>query len=74
VYKSGVKDWESEEQIKAQLRDLTERTRRLRQELDALVRPAASSPTRGFIQRQSWPKAQPPEVAGERRRRPRKSR
>lgn len=68
-----VKDWEGEEEIKAQLRELTKKTRKLRQDLDALVRPSEPTPSRAFIHRQSWPKA-PPTVAAERRRRPRKPR
>jgi hypothetical protein len=67
-----VKDWEGEEQIKAQLRELTDRTRKLRQDLDELVRPPDPSPTRAFIHRHSWPKlpaAQPdrPQKRGKKR-------
>ena len=69
-----MKDWESEEQIKADLRELTNKTRKLREDLDALVRPASPNPARAFIHRQAWPKAQVPEVAAERPREPRKKR
>lgn len=65
-----MKDWESEEQIKADLRELTSKTRKLREDLDALVKPSSPSPARAFIHRQSWPKAQLPEVASEQPKRP----
>jgi hypothetical protein len=73
VYKLTVKDWEGEEEIKAQLRELTSRTRKLREDLNALVRPPVPSPTRAFIHRQSWPK-DTPAVAAERPRKSRKKR
>jgi hypothetical protein len=67
VYRKTVKDWEGEEEIKAQLRELTDRTRKLREDLTALVRPATAKPTRAFIHRQAWP-ATPPVVATARER------
>jgi len=73
VYKTTVKDWEGEEEIKAQLRELTDRTRKLREDLTALVRPSAAKPARAFIHRQAWP-VNPPATAPERTRRPRKKR
>jgi hypothetical protein len=71
-----VKDWHSEEEIKAQLRELTERTRKLRHDLDEMVRPGEPNPARAFIHRQMWPKAQPlpPAAAAERKRKPKKPR
>jgi hypothetical protein len=71
-----VKDWHSEDEIKAQLRELTERTRKLRHDLDEMVRPAEPNPTRAFIHRQVWPKnpAAAPAAAAERKRKPRKPR
>ena len=72
-----VKDWHSEDEIKAQLRELTEKTRRLRHDLDEMVRPAEPNPARAFIHRQVWPKSQaptPPPVAAERKRKPRNPR
>jgi hypothetical protein len=74
-----VKDWHSEDEIKAQLRELTERTRKLRHDLDGMVRPAAEpNPARAFIHRQGWPKnpPKPPaqEVAADRKRKPKKPR
>lgn len=68
-----MKDWEGEEQIKSQLRELTERTRALREDLDALVRPSTPSPTRAFIHRQSWPESRASDLADPKRgkRRPR---
>lgn len=58
-----MKNWEGENEIKAQLRELTERTRQLRHDLDALVRPAAPNPTRAFIHPQEWPKPEPAAAA-----------
>lgn len=66
---NAVKDWAGEEDIKAQLRELTKRTRELRHDLDALVRPPAASPARAFIHRQAWPKAAPDQAAEQPRRR-----
>ena len=70
---NAVKDWAGEDDIKAQLRELTRRTRELRRDLDAMVRPPAGNPARAFIHRQSWPKS-PPDVAADTppRRRPKK--
>ncbi len=43
-----MKDWHSEEQIKAQLRELTEQTRKLRNDLYALIRPSKKLSAPGF--------------------------
>ena len=67
-----MKDWAGENEIKAQLRALTEETRKLRRDLDALVRPPATNPTRAFIHRQSWPKTPPTVAAEEQGRGPRR--
>ena len=71
-----MKDWHSEEDIKAQLRELTERTRKLRHDLDEMVRPSEPNPARAFIHRQVWPKSQAatPATAAERKRKTKKPR
>jgi Asp-tRNA(Asn)/Glu-tRNA(Gln) amidotransferase A subunit family amidase len=62
-------EWQSEDEIKAQLRELTEETRKVREDLDALVRPPTTSPTRAFIHKQAGPKAAKPAVVNDRRQR-----
>jgi hypothetical protein len=44
-----MKDWHSEEEIKAQLRELTNQTRKLRSELHTLIRPSKPLPPREFV-------------------------
>jgi len=46
--------WKNEDDIKAELRVLTEELRRLREELRSMVTPAAK-PTRALLRRPSWP-------------------
>jgi hypothetical protein len=65
-----MKDWAGEEEIKAQLRELTKRTRELRHDLDALVRPPSASPARAYVHKQAWPKT-PRDRAADQRPRPR---
>ena len=49
-------DWKNEDEIKAELRILTDELRRLRQGLRNMVTPAPkSSPTHEFLRGQSWP-------------------
>ena len=43
-----MKDWHSEEQIKAQLRELTNETRKLRNDLYKLIRPSKTLNPRAF--------------------------
>jgi hypothetical protein len=64
---TAVKEWKSEDEIKAQLRELTAETRKVRQELNALIEPTPTSPSRAFIHKQAWPKNAPPAVVNERR-------
>jgi hypothetical protein len=59
----------SEEAIKADLRELTERTRKLRNELSEMIGRPAPSPARRFLHQQSWPKGQQPAVVADRRTR-----
>jgi hypothetical protein len=62
-------EWKNEEDIKAQLRELTSELRRLREELQGMVEPAAPHPTRAFLHRQTWPPQNAPAVVADRRKR-----
>jgi hypothetical protein len=63
-------DWKNEDDIKAELRDLTSELRRLREELRGMVEPAAKpSSTRAFLHKQTWPAEGPRAVVADRRRR-----
>jgi hypothetical protein len=66
-----VKDWQGEERIKAELRELTKQTRKLREELHSLVRASAPRPPRALINSEAPEQA--PDNAAEHRRRPRKN-
>jgi len=55
--------WKNEDDIKAELRVLTEELKHLRQELRTLVTPPKPSPSRAFLHRQTWPPASPEPVA-----------
>jgi hypothetical protein len=44
-----MKDWHNEEEIKAQLRELTNETRKLRNDLYQLIRPSKTLNPRAFI-------------------------
>lgn len=59
-----MKDWHSEEEIKAQLRELTNETRKLRHDLYQLIRPSKTLNPRAFIHdRGTKPAEQPREKA-----------
>jgi len=58
-------EWKNEDDIKAELRELTGELRQLREELRDMVSPPKPSPSRAFLHRQSWPAA-PPERGRER--------
>jgi hypothetical protein len=62
-----MKDSRSEEQIKAQLRELTDETRKLRNELNALIRPSKTLASRGFVHERASSKLLPIELAHDRR-------
>jgi len=47
--------WKNEDDIKAELRVLTEQLRHLREELRSMVAPPKRNPSRAFLHRQSWP-------------------
>lgn len=48
-------DWKNEDDIKAELRHLTDELKQLREELRAMVSPPKPNPSRAFLHRQSWP-------------------
>lgn len=61
------KDWKNEDDIKAELRQLTDELRTLRHELRNMVAPPKpKNPSRAFLHRHSWPAMQRPESAGDR--------
>ena len=47
--------WKNEDDIKAELRVLTEELKALRHELSEMVAPPRQNPTRAFLHRQAWP-------------------
>jgi len=47
--------WKNEDDIKAELRILTNELRQLREELRDMVTPPKPSPTRAFLHRHTWP-------------------
>jgi hypothetical protein len=51
--------WKNEDDIKAELRVLTDELRQLREELRNMVAPPKSNPTRAFLHRHSWPEPRP---------------
>ena len=55
-----MSDWKNEDDIKAELRAMTDELRRLREGLRNMVSRPKPNPTRAFLHRQSWP----PETAG----------
>jgi hypothetical protein len=67
-------EWKNEDDIKAELREMTDELRRLREGLRNMVSPPKSNPSRAFLHRQSWPapgvKHPPPSVAADRQDRP----
>jgi hypothetical protein len=72
-----MKDWESEDDIKAQLRELTERTRKLRRDLHSLVQPSKTKRAHSFAhdhtvgRKTAEPGKPPPEsIEGRARRKP----
>ena len=72
-----MSEWKNEEDIKAELRAMTDELRKLREGLRNLVSPPKTHPSREFLHRQSWPApAEPVPVAdaADDRQRPRKTR
>jgi hypothetical protein len=68
-----MKDWNSEEEIKAQLRELTEQTRKVRKDLNALIRPSKPLTSGAFIHDRATTR-QPVSGEADDRDRPRKPR
>jgi hypothetical protein len=48
-------EWKNEDDIKAELRVLTDELRHLREELRNMIARPKPNPTRAFLHRQSWP-------------------
>jgi hypothetical protein len=71
-----MSEWKNEDDIKAELRAMTDELRKLREGLRNMVSPPPkTNPSRAFLHRQSWPipPEQPPpraEAADEDRSRP----
>jgi hypothetical protein len=71
-----MSDWKNEDDIKAELRAMTDELRRLREGLRNMVSPPPKhDPSRAFLHRQSWsapveptPVETPPAVAADRKR------
>jgi hypothetical protein len=70
---ANMGDWKNEDDIKAELRVLTAELRRLREGLRDMVSPKKPSPSRAFLNRQSWPASADP-AQGESTDRPRQRR
>jgi hypothetical protein len=58
--------WKNEDDIKAELRTLTDELKHLREELRSMVSPPKQNPSRAFLHRQTWPPESKPAVAAER--------
>ena len=56
-----MSDWKNEDDIKAELRAMTDELRKLREGLRNLVSPPKTNPARAFLHRQAWPVAAEPE-------------
>jgi len=63
-------EWKNEDDIKAELRAMTDELRKLREGLKNLVSPPRTHPAREFLHRQSWPVPAEPAapVANDRKR------
>jgi hypothetical protein len=59
-----MSEWKNEDEIKAELRAMTEELRHLREGLRNMVSPPPKpNPSRAFLHRQSWPLPAEPEQA-----------
>lgn len=63
--------WKNEDDIKAELRTLTDELKHLREELRGMVSPPKQNPSRAFLHRQTWPPEPKPAIAAERATPPR---
>lgn len=57
--------WKNEDDIKAELRSLTDELKHLREELRDMVSPPKQNPSRAFLHRQTWPIDSKPATAAE---------
>jgi hypothetical protein len=62
-------DWKYEDDIKAELRELTSELRRLRQELSGMIAPEKPKSPRAFLHKHAWPPDRPHGVVNDRRKR-----
>lgn len=69
-----MSSWKNEDDIKAELRTLTEDLRKLREELRGMVTPRKQNPTRALLHRQQWPRSADEELIGNAADEPRKPR
>ena len=53
----AVKHWQSEDEIKTELRQLTDATRKLRRDLEEMLRGSDVKPERRYLHRQAFPPA-----------------
>jgi len=70
-----MSEWKNEDDIKADLRAMTDELRKLREGLRNLVSPPKTHPSREFLHRQSWPapaEPAPAAAAADDRKRPSK--
>jgi hypothetical protein len=56
-----MSEWKNEDDIKAELRAMTDELRKLREGLRNLVSPPKTNPSRAFLHRQAWPLSAEPE-------------
>jgi hypothetical protein len=64
-----MSDWKNEDDIKAELRAMTDELRKLREGLRNLVSPPKTNPSRAFLHRQAWPlAAEPRSIAADEKR------
>ena len=61
-----MSSWKNEDDIKAELRTLTDALKHLREELGHMVSPPKQNPSRAFLHRQAWPPDARPATANER--------
>jgi hypothetical protein len=68
-----MSEWKNEDDIKAELRAMTDELRKLREGLRNLVSPPKTHPSREFLHRQSWPAPIEPAPVADDRKPPRKT-
>ena len=60
-----MSEWKNEDEIKAELRAMTDELRKLREGLRDLVSPPKANPSRAFLHRQSWSPPTEPQPRGQ---------